>query len=311
MTQSLHPLRKQAITAFTALRQVSVALPRLGHQRHLLALLIVASAVVGLACAQDVHKTPVIGGAVVPFEMLPSNHMMVNARLNAKDDKTYRLIFDLGSPMTLLSSRAAEAAGAIPKDAPRAFLFGIRGEGSLAPLHLGDLKAEKVPVIVMDHPALKALGTALGKPLDGILGYTFFARYKTTIDYQARQMTFTPVAFEVRDFMKEMPQRMLGPKAAKTIYLTPAALWGFSLGNSQGGVSASGIPVISVVEGSPAAIGGLKVGDLLTALDGRWTTSVADAYKATTTVQPGQSISAVVVREGKELTLSITPSDGL
>ncbi len=50
-------------------------------------------------------------------------------------------------------------------------------------------------MIVLDHPILKALGDFLGRPLDGIIGYTFFARYRTTIDYQARQMTFEPVDF--------------------------------------------------------------------------------------------------------------------
>jgi hypothetical protein len=271
---------------------------------------VVALAVVGIAVGQQTAKVLVATGVVVPFEMLPSNHMVVNVKLN-DHDKAYRLIFDLGSPVTLLSSNAAEASGAISKDAPRAFIFGARGEAKVDALHLGDLKAEKLPVVIMDHPALKALGSILGKPLDGILGYTFFARYKTTIDYQAKKMTFTPVKFEVGNLMKEMPERLMGPKIAKMIYLAPSGLWGFSLGAPEGGVSSKGVPITSIVEGSPAATAGLKVGDILTAIDGRWTSSIADAYAAAATVHPGETVSTVVFRDDKEITVSITPKDGL
>ncbi len=54
--------------------------------------------------------------AAVPFEMLPTNHMLVTARINGKGP--YRLIFDLGAPITLLSNRASEAAGVVDADAP-------------------------------------------------------------------------------------------------------------------------------------------------------------------------------------------------
>ena len=81
-------------------------------------------------------------------------------------------------------------------------------------LEVGDLKAKDVPVIVLDHPTLKAIGTFLGKPLDGIIGFTFFARYRTTIDYQAKQMTLEPVDFEVRDLLKERcPTAWPGPRS--------------------------------------------------------------------------------------------------
>src|SRR4051812_672350 len=157
-------------------------------------------AALALALSDDVKdrkgggedKRPPPTGAMVPFEMLPTNHMVVEAKLNGKG-KTYRLIFDLGAPVTLLSGRAAEASGAIGSKAPRSFLFGARGEGKLDKLEVGDLTTEDLPVVVMDHPALSALGKALGRPLDGIIGYTLFARYRTTIDYQAKRMTFTPV----------------------------------------------------------------------------------------------------------------------
>jgi hypothetical protein len=246
---------------------------------------------------------------VVPFEMLPSNHMVVRAKLNGKGP--YRLIFDLGSPVTLLGGKTAEETGAIPKDAPRAILFGVRGEGKLKTVEVGGLTARDVPVVVMDHPALKALAGFLGKPLDGIMGYTFFAHYRTTIDYKAREMTFVPVEFEVKDLIKDIQERMLGPKVARERVLEPHGLWGLSVGAPEGGVDSPGVPITVVRTGSPAAAAGLKVGDVLTSLDGRWTASIADAYAAAATVSPGTAVPVVILRDGHEQTVTVTPVEGL
>jgi hypothetical protein len=246
--------------------------------------------------------------AAVPFRMLASNHMVVEAKINGKGP--FRLIFDLGSPVTLLGNRAAERSGAIPENAPRALLFGTRGEGSIKTLEMGALKAKDIPVVVMDHPVLKALGGFLGKPIDGIMGYTFFARYRTTIDYQAGEMTFVPVEFQVRNLVKDLEKQMLGPKVARRVVLAPKGLWGLSVGPPEGGVEAAGVPVTAVRASSPAEAVGIRVGDVLTSLDGRWTASVADTYAAAAGVAPGQPAQAVLLRDGKELTLTITPKDG-
>src|SRR5208337_2083951 len=104
--------------------------------------------------------------AVVPFSMLPSNHMLVRAMINGKGP--YRLIFDLGAPITLLSNQAGEASGVVKADAPKSFLFSMRGEAKVAKLQVGNLTATKLPVIIFDHPALKVLGNVIGAPIDGI-----------------------------------------------------------------------------------------------------------------------------------------------
>ena len=241
--------------------------------------------------------------------MLPSNHMLVTARINGKGP--FRLIFDLGSPVILLGNKAAERSGAIDPNAPRSFLFGTRGEGKIKSLEVGDLTAKDLPVIVLDHPALKVLGGMLDKPLDGIIGYTFFARYRTTIDYKDHVMTFTPVDFEVRDLMKVLPERMMGPKVAQVRMLAPKGLWGLTVGAPSGGVESQGIPITAVLPGSPADTAGLKPGDILTTLDGRWTTSIADLYDAAEEVPPGQSAEVKILRDGEEKTLTVTPLEGI
>ena len=172
--------------------------------------------------------------AVVPFKMLPTNHMLVEARIN--DKGPYHLIFDLGAPVTLLSNRASEATGVVKASAPRSFLFGMRGEAEVDKLQVGELTATKLPVIVLDHPVLKALEDMTGRQLDGLMGFTFFARYKTTIDYHAHEMTFEPIEYQVRDLLKELPDRLMGPKVARQRVLAPLGLWGLRLGEPTGGL---------------------------------------------------------------------------
>ncbi len=245
----------------------------------------------------------------VPFELLASNHMVVKARVNGAGP--YRLVFDLGAPVTLLSTRAATAAGIMKKGERRSLLFGAKGAENLEALKVGDLTAKDLSVVVLDHPALKVLGGALGRPLDGIVGFTFFARYKTTIDYQAREMSFEPVEYVQSDLMKDMAARLAGPKVAKRRVLAPLSLFGLSVGAVDDADDAGrGVRVVAVAAGSPAEAAGLQAGDLLTALDGRWTTSVADAYLAAATLAPGRPVEAKIVRDQAERTLTVTPKDG-
>jgi hypothetical protein len=246
--------------------------------------------------------------ADVPFEMLPTNHMLVRARIN--DKGPYLLVFDLGAPITLLGNTAGEAAGVVKANAPRSFLFGMRGEATVDKLHVGDLTATKLPVIVFDHPVLTALGKMTGRSIDGIMGFTFFARYKTTIDYQARRMTFEPVDYPVRDLLKELPDRLLGPKVTRRRILAPSAMLGLRLGKPAGGVDSPGVPIAEIYQDSPADRAGLKAGDMLISLDGRWTTSITDVYDVAADLKPGRDAAVVIQRDGSEKTLSIRPADG-
>jgi hypothetical protein len=271
--------------------------------------------VIGLAMAAAGPAPPAAAekprtrAATVPFEMLATNHMVVRATINGQGP--FELIFDVGAPITLLTNKAALDSGTIKPNAPRSFLFSIRGEADVKTLEVGDLKARDLPVIVLDHPLLKAMGELLDRRLDGIIGYTFFARYRTTIDYQARKMTFEPVDTQVRNLMKDLPDRLAGPRVARHRTLAPGALWGLSVGEPEGGLESRGVPVVSVLAGSPAAAAGIKPGDVLTTLDGRWTTSITDTYAAAAGTTPGQAVAVVVLRGGQETTLTVRPVEGL
>jgi len=93
--------------------------------------------------------------------------------------------------------------------------------------------------------------------------------------------------------------------------LAPRGFWGLRLARLAGNTNSAGVPIVEVLPGSPAALARLKPGYVLTTLNNRWTTSVADAYAAATAVEPGREIRVVILRDGKEQTLMVRPADGI
>ena len=272
---------------------------RCASRLHGVLALVAAFALAGPARAEDPPK-PI----TVPFTMLPSRHIMVEASINGKGP--YRLIFDTGAPLNLVSSKLAKAAGLKAKGGG---LFAGPATALADPLTIGDATAEKVPTMIMDHPTVKAISTAFEKdhgPIEGIVGFPFFARYAMTIDYQAKTLTLTPNGYKPGDYLQDMVGRLQAAadagKAPKVV--VPAGLWGFEMAKSDDGVVVSGVSA-----GGPAA--GLKVGDRLVTIDGRWADTVADAYAAAAHVKPGRTVAVVVVRDGKELAVDVTPAKGL
>ncbi len=251
------------------------------------------------------------GKVTAPFQLLESRHIAIMAKVNGKGP--YRMIFDVGAPVTLLSNKAGEESGVVPAGTPKSFVFGTRGEFTAKTLEIGDLKANDAPLVVLDHPLIGAMNRLFHIKLDGIIGYTFFARYKLTIDYQAKTLSFEPVDFKVRNFMKELPDRLAGPKVAKERYLSPAALWGLTVEDSREGdpIAAAGVKVVRVLADSAAARAGIEPGDVISSIDGRWTTSALDAHAAAATIEAGRSVVVGVIRGGKSMTIAIEPVDGV
>lgn len=248
----------------------------------------------------------------VPFELLKTKHIAVKIKVNGQGP--YRVIFDTGAPVLLLNNKVAKASGVLDKNArpPLFSLFGATGEAKIKTLEIGDLKATNVPTVVMDHPTLELVSKFLG-PIEGIVGFPFFARYKTTIDYQAKRLTFVPNGFEPPDVMKvimETVMSMAGDKPRPPKLLSPAAQWGILL-DKDGADSEAGVTIKEVLPGSPAARAGLENGDRLLTLDHRWTDSIADAFQAAMQVKPGKSAVVLVRRAGREMELTIKPQTGL
>ena len=125
-------------------------------------------------------------------------------------------------------------------------------------------------------------------------------------------MTFEPVDFQVRDLLKDLPDRLAGPKTARRRVLARRRALGPDAGRADR--RASSRPACRSPRSCPARPrprAGLKPGDVLTTLDGRWTTSVADAYAAAAGVQPGRDVRVIILRDGKEQSLTVQPADGI
>jgi membrane-associated protease RseP (regulator of RpoE activity) len=257
-------------------------------------------------------QAPAAAGKItVPMEILPSKHIAVQIKVNGKGP--YRVIFDTGSPVTLLSNRVAQEAGLVDRNQARMpALFGARGMGTAKTLELGELAVQDQPVMIMDHPALRAAGRVLG-PLDGIVGYPLFSRFRTTFDYQNSTLSFEPVSY--RDTggldLMQMVMVMMNDRSNKPVekMQSPATLWGLRVGKPED--DQPGVVIEEVFTGSPAARAGLQAGDRLLELDGTWTESVEDTYRAASAATAGQPVVVKVRRGDQEICVTLTPKAGL
>jgi S1-C subfamily serine protease len=71
----------------------------------------------------------------------------------------------------------------------------------------------------------------------------------------------------------------------------------------------SGVEVVQVADASPAAAAGLRAEDLIVELDGEPVTDVADIQRLMVVEKIGEPVSLRVLREGRELDLSLVPAE--
>jgi hypothetical protein len=267
----------------------------------------------GLVWADDKPAKEAPKPQVVKFDLVTSGHFIVKAKLNGHGP--YNLIFDTGAPTSLITPKIANEAGLTKdaKDKPLIPLFGMMGTVKVKDFQVGDVKAENVNAMIMNHPTVEAFSDAFKDKygsIEGIVGFPFFARYKMTVDYKAQEMTFVPSGYKPGDVMQDLMQTVMGslgsskpqPKVA-----APAGLWGLEVTKDRADEDA-GVDVKAVLTGGPAAAAGLKAGDRILTIDGRWTDSVPDTYQAASYVKPGRSVVVMVKRGGKEV---MAPATGL
>jgi hypothetical protein len=139
---------------------------------------------------------PAAKPVVVPFELLKTQHMAIKIKINGKGP--YRVIFDTGAPTNLINNKVAKEAGITTKK-PLFSIFPVSEK--MKTLQIGDLKVENVGTMVFDHPTVSLIDKHFG-PIEGLIGFPFFARFKMTVDYQKKELTFVPNNFEPPDAMK-------------------------------------------------------------------------------------------------------------
>jgi hypothetical protein len=270
---------------------------------------------VGYAGAQDKPKEAP-KPQVVKFELVPSGHFIVKVKLNG--DGPYNLIFDTGAPTTLITPRIAKEAKLVKdaKDKPLIPLFGMMGQVKVKEFQVGDVVASDVGAMIMDHPTVALFSKEYKDKygvIDGIVGFPFFAQYKMTVDYAAKEMTFLANGYKPTDIMQDLMKTVMDSMSSskpQPRVAAPAGLWGLELAKSTTDED-EGVDVKTVMTGGAAAAAGLKEGDRILTIDGRWADTIGDAYMAASFIKPGKSAIVVVKRDGKEVKLTIKPKSGL
>lgn len=256
--------------------------------------------------ADKVEPKPII----VPFELLKTQHMAVQVKINGQGP--FRLIFDTGAPVTLINNKVAKATGVFPKNfrAPLFAFFGSMGQFKIKSLEIGALKVADVSAMVMDHPTVGAISSVLG-PIDGIVGFNVFSRFRMTLDYQAKTLTFVPTNFQPKDMMENLMNILMANQTGENRpVLAPGGLIGIKVVKDKGDTE-PGVTVKAVFADSPAAAAGFKEGDRLLVLDNRWTDTPTDCHAAASHIAPGMATRAVILREGKKRELLVQVRVGL
>ncbi len=245
--------------------------------------------------------------AVVPFDLMPSGHIAVMAKINGSGP--YRFVFDTGAPLLLVGERVAKLSGVLPPKFHRPWftVLGNLGEHEARSVDLGGGRLDKVGMDVWNHPTVDILAREEG-PLEGLIGFPFFAHFRTTIDYRARTITLAPSTFQPVDTRKQLEARMTDDREA---VIVPATSLGIRVAKDARD-AAPGVIVTNVSTGGAAADAGLLIGDRLLTLDGRWTDGVDDVYTAAANLDPGtRELVATLSRDGRPMTVRIAVRRGI
>jgi len=179
---------------------------------------------------------------------------------------------------------------------------------ALADLQVGDVKAKDIQVIVMDHPTVNAIGEVVG-PVEGIIGYPFFAKFRTTVNYQNKTLTMQPSGFDPGDVMASLMATMMAGNKDRKIPLSPTTVWGLSVGKETSDEE-NGVEVVHVLENGAGQEAGIKVGDRILVVDGMWTDTITDCQRAFSQIKAGQKVALKIRREGKDVDVQVTARTG-
>jgi hypothetical protein len=279
-------------------------------------------------------RDPQVGKSFrVPYRLTDTNHFLVRVRINGKGP--FNFLVDSGAPALFVATETAKKIGLKPADEATFWTpidrLEIEGGSRLA-----DVKAR------VEDPFQLVGMNALGLPgasIDGILGFTILGRYRLEIDLTDDRMTWTrldytpaePPVPRNRDGEKaEAPagvraMNALGPLAKGMAFLMGKQpeeqlhLRGF-LGvewsaPAPGEPAAAGLRVRRVLDGSPAARGGLKADDQVLRINGRAVEGLKAARVALADVRPGESATLRIRRgpgaDAREQTITIKAGEGL
>jgi hypothetical protein len=248
----------------------------------------------------------------VPYRLTNFNHVLVRAKVNGKGP--FNFIIDTGAPALFVAVPAAEKAGVKPGKHNWATLDRFEIEGGVV---LDKPKARIETPFQLE--GMNGMGLA-GAELHGMIGYTVLARYRIQFDFTKNKLAWTPVNFDpgmprgleggsATAGLNAMGQIMklfgalLNKKAAPD--LRPRPFLGVELAEDDKGVT-----VRSVLEGGPAAAGGLKPGDRISRFNDHTVRERDDLNRYLGHLEAGKAVSVVVERGGKIRELTVRIGEG-
>lgn len=240
----------------------------------------------------------------VPFELLKTGHMVVEAKIN--DKGPYRFIFDTGAPATIVSTRVGKQAGINSTSKASLSIFGNGGQVSIKSLQVGNSTTNNVQAILMDHPTIAVISKYFGQ-IDGIIGYTFFSKHAISIDYKQRKLFLKETGHIPEDVIGKMVRTILKQKQDPKL-LVAAAYWGFNVSAND---NKQAVLVMDLLPQSPASKAGLLNQDQVLEINGQWVTNVLDFQWIMANTEPNTDSLVTVLRDGKKLFLKLTPTSGL
>jgi hypothetical protein len=243
-------------------------------------------AVALLCCAPAV--VPAQQTHTVKFRISSTGHQIVQGTVNGKGP--YEMVFDTGANSTALN--------------PAVF-----GPGGNIVLALGELKCN-LTVRGHEHSQLKSMKQL--RPdmanVEALLGVDFYARYRVTIDYQKREMTFRPNGFDPGDTFGKFVARAQGARYEKNPPPRAIALGLLVADPPQG---ARGARVTAVLGNSAAERAGFKTGDSIVGIEQWWVEDAQDLYAHAPLFNPNTTLKFHIQRDGRMETLAVKFPAGL
>ena len=136
------------------------------------------------------------GATSIPFEMV-KHQILLPVRLG-EGAGPYFFLLDTGVNPSGIDLALARELGLVEGDQPVGEAGGVGNDkvfiyaATIKSARLGGLPLEAIPAVAMDFTGL---GKRLGRPLHGILGYSFLKGRIVRIDYPQRQVVLLPAGF--------------------------------------------------------------------------------------------------------------------
>jgi hypothetical protein len=247
----------------------------------------------------------------VPFRMTDTQHILVRAKINGKGP--YNFILDTGAPALFVATAVGKKLGIKAENNWGTFdKFEIEGGAVLT----------KMKGRVEDPFQLEGMNNMglAGTELHGIIGYSVLARYRIEIDFSKDKMVWTPLDFnppipaafaggptkemDAMAGMAKFATALLGKRGKPEIL--PRGFLGVELAEKNGSVLIKG-----VLENSPAAAAGLKIGDSITEFKGKEVKSISALSDIAAKLKALETVTLTVLRGEEVRKVELQTGEGL